>query len=428
MRKVSLLNFINENERRTLFILVLLTVILRTVFAYIAYSKTGTTRWADDFYYINAGTKIAEGNWFTYTDMRNYLIVGPVIPLLVSLFIRLFNNFIIPFFAYNIISTSLMVPVLYLLGKEVFNKKTGWILAIWGIFFIEAFKYSANINKESTLYLFLPLTLLFLIRSINQSEKIKNIIYASLSFAWLIHTDERFFIYLPLFCLGFFLIKPFRLISFSKLAFVWLFSVLILMLPWSIKNYKIYNQVVILTPRTTVFTSKLWGEYISSGVSQLFDEQAKKEFNVKKFEHGADLIEHYGLVPREYGKKEAILKAFIHFWQPTFFKPAFIQYGFRIQKWSLSHNFASLLFYGIFIPFYVGGIFLMIKRKHFIGIFLAAIPFIHSLMHAFMVWPLERYRSPVTFIIVMIGIFTFVELTMNKRRSHIIHTFEENGI
>ena len=119
----------------------------------------------------------------------------------------------------------------------------------------------------------------------------------------------------------------------------------------------------------------------------------------------------YGIVPREYTKHEARIRAFINFWQPTYFYPTFIQYGFRFQHWSLKHNLISILFYGIFLPFYFIGFILLFKQKRFLLLLIATIPLIHSLIHAYMIWPLERYRSPVTFIIVMIGIMTMLFLT-----------------
>lgn len=56
------------------------------------------------------------------------------------------------------------------------------------------------------------------------------------------------------------------------------------------------------------------------------------------------------------------------------------------------------------------GFFLLIKKQNFIGLSVAFIPIIHSLMHAYMVWPLERYRSPITFIVVMVGIWVLTEM------------------
>ena len=186
--------------------------------------------------------------------------------------------------------------------------------------------------------------------------------------------------------------------------------VTLLMVPWGIRNFRVFHQIVILTPRTTAITSKLWGENLAKEASHFSDVEAKIGHMQSRYKSGIDFGNQYGITPREYGKNESRIFAFFHFWQPTFFKPTFIQYGFRGIKWSLKHNIVSLLFYGIFLPFYIIGMFLLYKRKLFIGLYLAFIPLIHILIHAYMVWPLERYRSPVTFIVVMIGIWAGIEI------------------
>ena len=380
------------------------------------YTKYGTESWSDDFYYLNAIEKIANGNWNITYGESNYLIVGPSLPLLGALFLKLSNNVLIPFFIYNIVVTSLMVPVLYYFAKEVFNEKVGWLIVIWGVFFIEAYKYSPHILKEPTLFLFVPLTLLFLVKAIKSEDKrIINIFFASLSFMWLIHTDERYFVYLPVFTLFFLLIKPLHLSIYLKTASLWISFLVLLMLPWGIRNYLVFDQIVILTPRTTAITYKFWGENLASIASHFSDEKETQKIINGRYENALEFGKRYNITPRQYGELEARIRAFINFWQPTYFTPTFIQYGYRSIIWSFKHNAASLLFYGMLLPFYIVGFFVLIKQKHHFALVIALIPFIHSLMHAYMVWPLERYRSPVTFIVVMIGIYVILEL-INKTK------------
>ena len=398
------------SEKRILIFFTLLTILLRSIYVYIIYTSKGTVNWSDDLYYLFAGEHIAMGNWSPEWPGRPELIVGPTLPILVAFFIKLFNDPVIPFFGYNILVTSLMIPVLFYLGKELFNKNTGWLLAIWGVFFIEAFKYSPHILKEPTLFLFVPLTLLFLIRSVKAENPVRNIIYASLSFAWLIHTDERFFAYFPVFIILFLFIKPLQFHKFAKPASLWLILGLLLMLPWSIRNYNVFDQLVILTPRTTAITAKFWGENLEAAASHFSNEGTRQAMIEARRERATEFGEKFGKTPYEFGKGEARLKAFQHFWQPTYVNLHFIQYGFRTEKWSFRHNAVSMIFYGIFLPFYIMGFYFLVKRKHWTGLFIALIPFIHSLMHAYMVWSLERYRSPITFIVVMIGIWAALEI------------------
>lgn len=401
------LKYFTLNEKQVLIALFLIAIILRSFFTFITFS--GTEEWTDALAYINYGEQYAQGDWNPTNSDGSVQESGPVIPLLIALFIRLFKDPIIPFFVYNILVTSLLVPVLYYLVKEIFNNKAGWIIALWGVFFVEAFKYSPTVLKEPTLILFVPLTLLFLVKSIKSEKPLKNVFFASLSFAWLIHTDERFFLYFPVFLLFLLLIKTRPGIQY-KPATTWAILVVLLMVPWGIRNYKVFDQLVILTPRTTVFTSKLWGENLAGHASHITEDKTRRQIMVKRHTKAMEFGKEHGINPEEYEEIEVKARAFKNFWQPTYFKPTFIQYGYRPMKWSLRHNMASLLFYGIFLPFYIIGLFMIYRRKLYLPLFIGAIPIIHSLLHAYMVWPLERYRTPVTFIVVMIGIWTILEL------------------
>lgn len=397
----KLLKYMENNEKCMLLLLVFFTLILRLIFTIVLFLKTGAT----ETQYLYWGEQFAQGNWVEPKGLTSGMIVAPYISLLLTLFIKLFSEPILPFYIYNVILTTLVVPVLYLIGKELFNKQVGWLILTWGIFFPEFFKYSPTILKESTLFFLIPFTILMLIKSIKEPEKAKYIFYSSLSFAVLIHTDERFVFYLPVFACGFFLIKPFQLGKVLKSFSIWFVIIFILSIPWNIRNYLVYDQLVIISPRTTAFTSNFWGDNLTK--LEFYDYDRTLNRNKEKFSTRSQKFEQlYSISPKEYRKGEVKLRAFINFWQPAYFKPAYITYGFRPQKWSWPHNLASIFFYGIFIPFYIISFFLLVKEKYWLGIFLSMIPIIHSLLHSFLVSPLERYRSTITFIIVLMALWT----------------------
>jgi hypothetical protein len=409
-RLKHLFDYLYKNERKGLYVLFVLAALLRVVFVLLWYQMVGTSKWIDDHLYIYYAEKFANEDWELVNAVSDQMIVGPALPMLFAFFILISDVPVFLFFAYNVLVTSFMVIVLYYFGKECMGKKVGWILAIWGVFYVEAFKYLGHILKEPTLFLFLPLTIFLLLKALNKKTPFFYLIGASLSFAWLIHTDERFFVYFPLFPIFFLFAKPFNIQNVAKSLFVWTTVIILLMLPWSIRNYKAYDQIVILSPRTTAITSKFWGQPINTGAEHFGNQESARLLIESRRENAEAFGEKFGIIPREYGRMEARLRAFINFWQPTYVKPTYIQYGFRGIKWSFPHNIAGLLFYGIFLPFYFVGFFLLVRRKYWIALTVAAIPILHSLLHAYMVWPLERYRSPITFIIVMIGIWVILEL------------------
>ncbi|MBN1930083.1 MAG: glycosyltransferase family 39 protein [Desulfobacterales bacterium] len=405
-------HFLRNYEKRTLLFFFILTLILKIIYVVIYFHSAGTTNWSDDWQYLSMGKQIADGNWSPVMKSLPFMIVAPMIPVLIALFTKIFGSAFFSFLLYNILITSLVVIVLFYLGKEIFHRKVGWALAFWGVFNLEYFRYNPHFLKEATVFLFLPLTLLFLVKSIGHKSNVKFLIIASFSFAWLIHSDERFVVYFPFLSLILFMSKPIK--KAIQSIGLWIGFVLLLMLPWGIRNYLVFDQIVIISPRTTAFTSKIWGKNLSK-----LSFSTDLKLDDAKYKRALLFGSEHGITPRAFRKNEKYIRAFINFWQPAYFKAEYIQFGFRPQKWSMAHNVFSLLFYGIFLPFYLIGLVVLLKKKYVLGIFIAMIPILHSLLHAYMIWPLERYRSPINFIVVMIGIWTITVFRENMTKKNV---------
>jgi hypothetical protein len=188
------------------------------------------------------------------------------------------------------------------------------------------------------------------------------------------------------------------------------------MLPWGIRNYKVFDQVVLISPRTTVFTSKLWGENLSRIDFNKTQKPTKENNITENMNNGPEEIVSSS---NEQGLFKLYLNTFINIWQPAYFKSTNIKYIYweesKIQKWSLKHNMISLIFYGSFLPFYIIGLVISVIKKDILILFFGTLPIIHSLLHTYMVMPEERYRYPFVFIIVVIGTMTFINLYDNYK-------------
>lgn len=393
-----------------LFILFMGSFTLKVHFVYNEFDAYGTSKWSDAMVYLEQGKQIAQGNFLPRFNDKDIMISGPVVPIIVASAQLLTQDPIWPVLVINCLFSALMVYVLFSLGKRLISKLYGYLLAIWSIFNFSLIKFNYQILKEPLLFILLPLLILLMVKLYQDEKKLWTTIWLSASFSLLIHTDERFLIYGPLIVLFvFFVVKPDKRIS---LAALWIAVLVITMIPWTIRNYNQYHELVILTPRTTAFTSRLWGSD-HSGVHFSSDDlkQAKLELSPAHKE----VASKYGVQPRQYGRFEKYRMAFYHYWKPAYFKLSYIQYGFRPVKWSLAHNLNGILFYGIFLPFYVFGLVLAFIRKYYLIAFFAVFPILHSIMHAVMIWPLERYRLPMDFIVVLVGLW-FIALLLKRYR------------
>ena len=420
----KLFDTIKTNEKNAILVLVAITFIFRIIIALISFSEDDINSWADSGVYLWFGQQFANGDFNPDWGVKNQgLESAPIIPSLIAIFILLFDSPYWPFFFYNCLVTSIVVYVLYLLGKNIFNKYTGYLIAIWAMLYPDFFRYNIQLLKEPTVYLFFPLTVLLIILSIKYRERIIYVIMSSLSFSVLIHTDERYLFFAPLFLIPFIIIKNISIIKRIKSSLLWLIFCLIFALPMIMRNYKVYDEIVLISPQTITITNKFWKSKIEHYSLSFADQLiARQMYEHKTVDLTSYKEEHYKLrlneaikdkdsnLPYKYGYYEKYLMAFIHYWQPVYFSSNYIFDGFRYQKWSIRHNISSLLFYGIFLPFYFLGIAMVLRKKNNFGIFIAAIPIIHCAMHVYITLSLERYRSPINFCIVLIAIGYLISL------------------
>ncbi|MBN2396284.1 MAG: glycosyltransferase family 39 protein [Candidatus Atribacteria bacterium] len=409
-------NYLTIKEKYIYFFLFILTFILRTIYVIYTWENSGTEKWADDWEYLFYGKSIAAGNFYpVYSEDRPHFIVGPLIPIFIALFNLIFGDTYWPFFIYNVFVSSISIVFLFWIGKILLNKYLGAFISLWGILYIDYYKYLPHILKEPTIC-FLIILLIYLILKYYNKQNIYYLLLCGIVFILLIHTDERYIFLIPfLIVIPFLRVNKFVFNRNSLISVAMLVGlILLLMIPWTLRNYKAYNEIVILSPRTTAFTSKIWGTNISSLAFE--GEEGQIKHKERYLENSLKQGKKYGITPRLYNKTESKIRAFVNYWQPTYFKPTYIQYGYRFQKWSLTHNLAGLLFYGIFLPFFILGAVRIFRERNIILIWLLSIPLVHSLLHAFMVWPLERYRVPVNFIIILIAIYYLIEKMIIPRK------------
>jgi len=412
------ISIINNNRKTILIVIFILSFIIRLLLTFNEYQNKGISKWSDSLYYLKIGECFAKGDFYPSIDGAEYIIVGPMIPLLVAAAQLIFGNPIVPVLIFNCLIQAFLVFILYKIGTLLVNHICGYIIALWSTFNFRMITYCYQTYKEPLIMLLIPLIILSLLNAYKRNKPLINIIFSSILFSILIHTDERFFVYFPVIILVIILIiKDKR--EKIRMTSLWTLILIVSMVPWTIRNYKQHQELVILTPRTTAITSQFWGHNLTR--LHISEEGFISSTDYYKVDNENLLKNNYNIKPRLYGKYERYWKAFIHYWKPVYFKVTYIQYGFRPVKWSLNHNLNSLLFYGIFLPFYIFGFIYTFVKKNRLMLTIAIIPFLHSLLHTFLVWSLERYRLPMDFLIVLVALWFLNEMRLYfKRRKEML--------
>ena len=423
------INSIISNSRTRFWLLCsifILSLLLRLSITFSHHARYGLDDWVDAKLYLATGIAFSEGDFFPPDGTRTpYMIIGPAIPMIVAVSRILFGNPILPVLFLNCLVSSLLVFVLYKLGKILVNEKAGVMLALWSAPNYNIIQLNHQILKEPYIIMLVSLITLLLIHVYMDNRILRNTILSSLLFSLLIHIDERFVVYIPVVLFALLASKNVK----SRITFtiIWIAVLFISMIPWTIRNYKQFGEIVILTPRTTTITSKLWGtEAIGLHFS---DNGSKDELNEFRLARAQEEANNMGVELREYGRLEKYYMAFYHYWKPVYLKTNFIQYGFRPVKWSLIYNLSGIIFYGMFLPFYLlGFIYSWIKRNYPILV-LATIPLIHSLIHTAMIWPLDRYRIPMDSLLVIVALwFIFqVHTIVSVRGARALHIVAQDS-
>jgi len=200
--------------------------------------------------------------------------------------------------------------------------------------------------------------------------------------------------------------------------------------PWLIRNYNVYDKVVILTVRTTKFTDKFFGYPVYDYTKRHNEYQFIHHWNdsmkndiingkevpgiKRKIYDNLKLGLTNGSVPHKYSKLEKYYAEFKEFWRPVRFNGGYVGNGFKYKgpSWSLKHNLSQGISYGLLLPFLIIGILMLIREKNKYGILLIIILLIHTYIHVVLDHAINRYRIPIDPFIIIIAFYAINNLCL----------------
>jgi len=351
----------------------------------------------------------------------------PGYPMFIAAIYSIFgiDNYLAVYIFQAILST-LTCFYIYKLSKKIFNEKVALLSFVWSGFYIFYLKYIRIIYRE-TLVFFLIIIFFyyFYLYLSNEKRKSRNFWLSLIFYSLLIHTDPRYLFFLPFLAFLFVICQSFK--KGVKIYFVFLSVTILLIAPWTVRNYIAYKGFILINIRTLDLRPK-------NKRNPTFDRQIKnnvlnfkaiKETNNKNYptEEERKLIKQ-GLNPN--GRTEDEIEAIkndvypastfiqrklfwlIELWRPARFSCDYFPFpNARFQgKWSLRHNLSSILCYGVLLPFMLLGVYYLIKNKNKTVIFLIFPILIQTLLHVLQ-WGRYRYRIPIDGFIIILASYGF---------------------
>ncbi len=422
-----------KNINKLIILLLLLFLIFRIIYVlFLGVYSEKDLMLGDGYGYSEFAIQFLSGdNWFTNLisfpgDHRE-----PVYPLFLAIVYFIFGikNYFAVYIIQSLIS-ALMIFYIYKISELLFgNNKAAVLALVWSGFYFIYLRYSGELLRETLVFFLIIYFIYYFIRfSLKKDFKIKYLTFLSFLYAVLIHLDGRYIFYSPFLFILFFINNHF----WSSIKHYLLFGCIVVLftLPWTIRNYIAYGDVIIISK----FTLNLTGNMVGERGEHFNFHDIDSVYSTPAF----DCNENYptieerdkiksGLNPNNRSKyevnliKKDVYPAKSYFERKIYFLkkmwlPFDFEYNYSPYPWalfetpySLKHNIISIIGYGIMLPFFLFGIFYSISKKNKYICFILLPVVVHLVLHIIM-HGLERYRHPIDSFIIIGGSFGMIVL------------------
>lgn len=411
-------------DKRTVFVLVIIAFLIRIVIGIFSFQQKTWETFGDNnarkvfaVSILNNGFVPEASNYY-----RAESIFAPLVPVVIAASIFLFGETWLPLFILNAILGAFSCLIFYKISRIYFNIKISVLVLFWAAVYPNFIRYTGTAGNEPWVVFIFALTFLFALKTIHSEKADHNVLLFALFFVLLLHTDERYISYSLFFTLILFMGQnPIK--SKLKIAIVFIMFSALFSMPWLIRNYLYYKDLVLISVRTTNITGKLIDHRDELSVfnhtpqtthlNQAQIDSVKKGL-LTEFPGGISIPEgeidaiKSGNVPHEFTGIEKVLSRFYFLWVPVKFRENYRITGFDFNPaWSRRHNLFSGLSYGLLLPFMFLAFYNLIKRKKLeIVLMFGGVLLYHTLIHvAFIPYTRDRYRHPVDFIVIILGIY-----------------------
>lgn len=424
----------------------ILAFLARAIYTIYFYAESGYSQFSDDRDYISYAREIA-AQGIAVPDIDRIFTNGHQVgigwPFILYLLFSLFGEHFWLVFIFNVLVSSFHAVLIFLTGKLVFNKAVGLAAALWAVPYMNFIKFVPTVLKENLIHFFFFLCLYLFVRILKE-RKTGLLIYFSLAFTALIHIDERYFSLFPFFAL-FILFDRYK-VSNWRSAFIYVGIVVLLMVPWFIRNYQVYERPVILAYQTTEFTDPLLGyhpdsvvtgyesgptpysrKYIPAYEEITRDLLAGREIDsaYKKYAYVKDLRRaiSMGLVPETYTYGENLFEEFKEFFRVYRFEYGWMANGYRLcAPRPFFNNIVFIVQFGILLPFCFIGLFYSLRNRNRFAGYLLFFASLYAFIHIVLVHVVERYRVPVDGIILIFSFYGLYIIFVRTRAAKALRT------
>lgn len=291
---------------------------------------------------------------------------------------------------------ALSCVVIYLIGTQIFNKSVGLIAGIMSAVYYSLLQVSAYVVSE-TLYIFLFLIALLFIVIYYKYKKLPYILMGGIFIGLTTLCRELGIFLIPLIAIWLFWAINGSLKLRFKATLVFVPLCLMAIMPWSIRNYRIYHKFIPLTVSSghslyvgnNEQTIALNGGHdtlsiIAEDISVLFTPQTDDILRKRAINF---------MISNPKKTIELAINKFINMWQPYYSDSS------KISKIVMIFSYLPIILLGLV------GLVMSIRRSKIAILYLAIIIF-YALLHMFTISGI-RYRYPLMPLFMIYSAFIF---------------------
>ncbi|PKP39118.1 MAG: hypothetical protein CVT98_03215, partial [Bacteroidetes bacterium HGW-Bacteroidetes-15] len=353
----------------------MVTLVLRvgySLFAYYFQSLPET-----NLYYELAQDVIKQGKILYDTSHPYYEFPGPVIIWINALTMLVFGTNYLGLYLVTSLVSALITLYTFKFSLLFVDKITSFFIGLWSIFYIFYFFYTPTPGKDIWMAFFMIFLLYQFYRLfIENSFSISRFIIFTTAYVISFHLDERYFIFAPF--IGLYILY-WETYAFKKFAIVKTISfgvlMILLMIPWTIRNYQKHDKLIILSTRTEAFTDPLFGYeprgHMMDEFNDIYGAYYIHDYQIDSVISGlktrtdmgrridvamVDAMKR-GELPKPLTGFSAFNTRIVSMFEPIQFKGRYERTGYYYYQKSLKHNIATFLFYGILFLFSFPGFY-----------------------------------------------------------------------
>lgn len=240
--------------------------------------------------------------------------------------------------------------MLFRIGEKRLGKWVGLASALWFSIYIHQAHFTSILARDVTVGA-LVVAVCYLM--ILYCSSMQGTLWTAFAYSLLVHFDPQYLLFLPAAAVYFLVCSGRRQLMKVQHTFLFLGTVVVLLVPWTVRNYRVYGDPIPVALEATWF---LYRAYEPPG-------EAGDISTDKPVEH------------RTVASRPGLWRNSVEYWRVMRLTEGGQTMSDGVHRvlspWSFRHNVASLFTYGVLLPFFLLGMWISVKSRARAGVVLS---------------------------------------------------------